>query len=85
MKTTAIDLGPYWEGYIQKQIESGRYASPTEVILESLRLLEERQTKLDVLRKALIEGEQSGSAGPLDMEEIKRKAKEQAGLITSNA
>ena len=41
-----------------------------------------QQLKLQALRAALIEGELSGNAGELDMEEIKRKAKEQAGLST---
>jgi antitoxin ParD1/3/4 len=43
-----------------------------------LRLLEEHEQKLGTLRKALIDGENSGSAGPLDMKEIKRKARRRA-------
>lgn len=39
-----------------------------------------RELKLQALRIALIEGEQSGSAGVLDMAEIKRKARLRAGL-----
>jgi antitoxin ParD1/3/4 len=40
-----------------------------------LRLLEEHEAKVERLRQALIEGEQSGPAVPLDMEAIIRKAK----------
>ena len=36
---------------------------------------EEREPKTDVLRQALIEGEDSGGAGELDMEEIKVNAR----------
>ena len=39
-----------------------------------------RALKLQALRAALIEGEQSGDAGLLDMQAIKTKAKKQAGL-----
>lgn len=46
----------------------------------SLRLLEEREQKLAALRQALIEGEESGNDGKLDMEEIRREAKRDAGL-----
>jgi|GEM_PF-6076161 len=35
---------------------------------------------LETLRKALIEGEESGVAGPVDMERIKREAREGADL-----
>lgn len=41
--------------------------------------------KLQALRAALIEGEQSGDAGPLDMQAIKQKAKQQAGLNVRDA
>jgi hypothetical protein len=35
---------------------------------------------MEDLRQALIAGERSGSAGPLDMEAIKRRARQGAGL-----
>ena len=41
---------------------------------------EYQKLKLQVLRAALIEGEESGDAGKLDMEEIKQKARFKAGL-----
>jgi len=80
MASTSLTLGNYWEDFIKSQINSGRYGSASELIRDSLRLLEERETKLGLLRKALIEGEESGSAGALDMEDIKKKARIKAGL-----
>jgi antitoxin ParD1/3/4 len=74
-KNTSISLGDHFEGFISRQIESGRYASVSEVIRASLRLLEEREKSVGVLRQALVEGEQSGDAGRLNMQEIKRKAR----------
>jgi len=41
---------------------------------------EYQKLKLQALRAALIEGEDSGDAGELDMEDIKQKARLKAGL-----
>lgn len=53
------------------------------MIRSGLRLLEERETRLPALRQGLIEGEESGVAGPLDMVELKRQAREAADLTPS--
>lgn len=74
-KNTSITLGDHFEGFIDKQIESGRYGSASEVIRASLRLLEEREQKIGALRQALIAGEDSGDIGEVDMSAIKRKAR----------
>ncbi len=58
---TSITLGEHWNGFIRKLLDSGRYGSTSEVVRESLRLLEEREVKLERLRAALVEGEESGS------------------------
>jgi len=46
---------------------------------------QENRNKIQTLRQALIEGEKSGDAGELDMEEIRHKAKQRAGLISKDA
>lgn len=74
-KNTSISLGDHFEGFIDKQVSSGRYGSASEVIRASLRLLEEREGRIGALRQALIDGENSGDAGALDMKAIKAKAR----------
>ena len=83
-KNTSIILGDHLEGFISRQIDSGRYGNVSEVVRASLRLLEEHEQKVEALRQALIEGETSGDAGALDFGEIRRKARRQAGLTSEN-
>jgi antitoxin ParD1/3/4 len=61
-KNTSITLGSHFEDFINKQIQKGRYGSTSETVRAALRLLEEKEVKLDLLRKAIIEGEESGRA-----------------------
>jgi antitoxin ParD1/3/4 len=84
-KNTSIALGEHFEGFINEQIRSGRYSTVSEVIRASLRLLEEHERRVAVVRRALIDGEQSGDAGALDLNAIRRKAKLKGGLSSSNA
>ncbi len=61
-KNTSITLGDHFDGFIAKQIKSGRYSSASEVIRSALRLLETQETKMNTLRQLLVEGEESGVA-----------------------
>ncbi len=79
-KTTSFNLGEHFEQFISTQIKSGRYGNASEVVRASLRAMEQEEQKLEALRQALIDGENSGESTPLDMEEIRRNAKKKAGL-----
>ena len=61
-KNTSITLGEHFDGFIAGQVESGRFGSASEVIRAALRQFENTEAKLQTLRKALDEGEQSGIA-----------------------
>ena len=45
---------------ISGQVKDGRFGSASEVVRAGLRLLEDKETKIDVLRSMLLEGEKSG-------------------------
>ena len=78
MASTSLTLGKHWEIYIQELIKTGRYASASEVVRDSLRLHQEKEAKLENLQKLLQDGIDSGDAGELNMDEIKREAREYA-------
>lgn len=59
-KNTSVTLGEHFEQIIEKSIESGRYSSASEVIREGLRLVDEREQKIHILREAIEAGERSG-------------------------
>lgn len=67
-KNTSISLGDHFEEFINNEIKSGRYSSVSEVIRSALRLLESEERKLNDLRNALIDGEQSGWVEDFDPE-----------------
>jgi len=78
-KNTSFILGDHFDAFVTAQVAAGRYQSATDVIRSGLRLLEERETRLQALREALVAGEKSGTAGPLDLAKIKKQARRAAG------
>ena len=84
-KNTSISLGDHFDGFIRTQIGAGRYGNVSEVVRAGLRLLEEHEQQVEALRLALQEGAESGDGGALDFGEIRRAARDQAGLPSANA
>lgn len=79
-RNTSITLGDHFNAFVESKVGEGRYGSTSEVVRAGLRLLQEYEDRLAALREAIQEGIDSGPAGPLDMEEIKREARREAGL-----
>ncbi|HMC91614.1 MAG TPA: type II toxin-antitoxin system ParD family antitoxin [Allosphingosinicella sp.] len=73
-----IRLARHFRVFIEDQVAQRKFNHATEVIEEALRLLELRDAREGALRRALQEGLDSGDAGPLDMNEIKRLGRERA-------
>lgn len=67
---TSVSLGDHFAEFITKQVKAGRYQNASDVVRSGLRLLEEREAKLQALRQALVEGEQSGVATGFDFDEF---------------
>ncbi len=76
---SSYTLGEHFEGFVKSLVQSGRYASASEVMRDSLRLMEERENrrkaKLEALRADVKDGLESGDSAPLDMAEVKAAAR----------
>lgn len=68
--TTSVALGDHFREFAQRKVREGRYGSTSEVIRAGLRLLEEEEKRLEALRRAIQEGEESGPAEPFDFDEF---------------
>ena len=79
-KNTSMSLGDHFAGFIENQVQSGRYGTASDVVRAGLRLLEEHETKVRALQDALIEGEQSGIAKNFDPESFLQEMKASRGL-----
>lgn len=76
-KNTSVTLGDHFEEIIEKSIQSGRFSSASEVIRAGLRLVDEREQKIRILRDAIEAGEKSGYVKNFDpikhLAELKNK------------
>ena len=66
--------------WVQSRIEDGKYASSSDYVRDLIRKDQQQQDKLVALQAAITLGIESGGAGELDIESMKRKAKQLAGL-----
>lgn len=83
MASTSMTLGPHWEGFIRAEVESGRYASASEVVRAGLRALEDRGKSLEALRAHLAEGAGQAARGAhvdaWSVEDILNRAEKRLG------
>jgi len=78
-RNTSISLGSHFESFIENSLSEGRFKNASEVVRAGLRLLEEEENKLFILKKAVKEGIDSGRVENFDpkkhLEILKAKKK----------
>ncbi|MGO4832353.1 type II toxin-antitoxin system ParD family antitoxin [Rhizobiaceae sp. 2RAB30] len=75
----SYSLGQHYEGFVRELVESGRYATASEVVRDSLRLLEQheklRALEIENLKRAYLEGKASGEGEDVEREAFLRELK----------
>ena len=77
-KTTSFILGEHFEAFVQRKVESGAYASASEVIREGLRVLEQEEEKERALYRELDGALASGRAKPGVFKRLRKKHRPRA-------
>jgi antitoxin ParD1/3/4 len=60
---SSVDLGPQLERLVTKLVKSGRYNSRSEILREGVRLVQEREARLEALDAAIARGIAAADAG----------------------
>ena len=68
-----ITLTDQQDGWIKAQIQTGHYTNDSEYIRDLIRREQERSAQLDTLRTALVDGENSGTPQPFDLQAFKAR------------
>ncbi len=61
-RNTSVSLGNHFEDFVDNKVAIGRFKNASEVIRAGLRLLEEEESKIVALKKAIENGIESGLA-----------------------
>ncbi|MEG1267412.1 MAG: type II toxin-antitoxin system ParD family antitoxin [Myroides sp.] len=81
-RNTSVSLGDYFENFVDTKVMQGRFKNASEVIRAGLRLLEDEENKIQILKNAIQEGLDSGIAEDFDarkhLESLKKKMKNNA-------
>jgi antitoxin ParD1/3/4 len=74
-RNTSISLGDHFENFVDNKVSTGRFKNASEVIRAGLRLLEEEENKITMLKKAVTEGFNSGAVKKFDAKKHLAKLK----------
>ena len=61
-RNKSVSLWNYFEDFVENRISEGRYKNRSEILRAGLRILEEKEGKISLLKSALQEGIDSGMA-----------------------
>ncbi len=50
-----VSIGDRWQGFLNDAVETGRYTSVDDIVLEGLRLVQAQEAKLQALRAMVAE------------------------------
>lgn len=62
-RNTSVTLGEHFTSFVESTIQSGRFESTSEAVRAGLRLLEQQEAQLDILRQKLATGEAQLDSG----------------------
>ncbi|UJP08909.1 type II toxin-antitoxin system ParD family antitoxin [Microbacterium sp. KUDC0406] len=65
---TSISLDEHFTDFLAQEVATGRYRSASEVVRAGLRLLEDHESQMSVLRASLAAGEESGEPEAFDFD-----------------
>ena len=74
-RNTSVSLGDYFENFVDSKVSSGRYNNASEVIRAGLRLLEEDENRIQILKSAIKDGLDSGISKDFNAIENLKKLK----------
>jgi antitoxin ParD1/3/4 len=80
----ATGFPPELQQFVEQVVASGQFGSADEVVVAGLRLLREREAKLQALRDEILpalEQLKRGEKEPLDIEAIKAWGREQLAML----
>ena len=77
-KNTSIALGAPYTTFAKRKVESGEFGSTSEVVREAMRRYIAYDEKLEALRRAIQEGEDSGPPQPFNFDEFIAEMKSQS-------
>lgn len=78
-KNTSVSLGSYYDKFVESKLNEGRFKNASEVIRAGLRLLEEDENRVAVLRSEIKKGIESGIMEDFNPAEFLIKIKNEYG------